>query len=62
MSDWNDQCDIDATGCGLFYVWLTVEKQTQELARKAERVDIYTNTLDSARDELLDLIGEEMAK
>jgi hypothetical protein len=39
---------------------LADELGAPELARRANRIDIYTNTLDSAREELLGLVDWEL--
>jgi hypothetical protein len=46
-------------GTNDFSHWFTDSLEMPELARRANRIDIYTNTLDSARDELLGLVDRE---
>jgi hypothetical protein len=46
-------------GTNDFSHWFTDSLGMKELARRANRIDIYTNTLDSARDELLSLVDRE---
>ncbi len=43
-----------------FSFWLSTGLGLEELARRTNRIDIYTNTLDSARDEMAELIDREM--
>src|SRR5215472_6031002 len=45
-----------------FSHWFSVALGLDELADKANRIDIYTNTLDSARAELIVLVEKEMTK
>jgi hypothetical protein len=44
-----------------FSLWLTNELELPVLAERINRIDIYTNTLDSARAVMLRLIAREMA-
>jgi len=43
-----------------FSQWLSKELGLGELAKKIDRIDIYTNTLDSARDKISQLIEKEL--
>ena len=43
-----------------FSQWFATSLGLEELAAKANRIDIYTNTLDTARQELIQLIGREV--
>jgi hypothetical protein len=43
-----------------FSVWLDEELGLDRLAKQIDRIDIYTNTLDSARDEMLRMVDTEM--
>lgn len=43
-----------------FSVWFERELGLKELATRTNRIDIYTNTLDTARHELVDLVEKEM--
>ncbi len=45
-----------------FSNWLENELGLTALARKANRIDVYTNTLDTAREELVQLIDREMVQ
>lgn len=45
-----------------FSEWFAQELGLQTLARKTERIDIYTNTLDSARAQILGLAMRELNK
>jgi hypothetical protein len=45
-----------------FSHWFSDALGLDELADKANRIDIYTNTLDSARAELIVMVEKEMAK
>jgi Family of unknown function (DUF5752) len=47
-------------GTNDFSNWLATDLQEPELARRVNRVDIYTNTLDTARDELIELTDGEL--
>jgi hypothetical protein len=47
-------------GTNDFSNWLTTDLQEPELAQRANRIDIYTNTLDTARDELIELADGEL--
>jgi hypothetical protein len=44
-----------------FSVWFAKELDLESLARRTNSIDIYTNTLDSARSKLLQFIDKEMA-
>jgi len=44
-----------------FTQWLSTELGLTEVARKVDQIDIYTNTLDSARATILHLIDRELA-
>jgi hypothetical protein len=46
-------------GTNDFSHWFTNSLDLPDLARRANRIDIYTNTLDSARDELVGLVDRE---
>jgi uncharacterized protein DUF5752 len=43
-----------------FSHWLVKELGLKELARRIDLIDVYTNTLDSARNKILQLIGAEL--
>ena len=45
-----------------FSQWLSGSLEADDLARRVNRIDIYTNTLDSARREMVDLIDREVAR
>jgi hypothetical protein len=45
-----------------FSQWLSGSLGADDLARRVNRIDIYTNTLDSARDEMVHLIGQEAGR
>lgn len=45
-----------------FSEWFVQELGLQSLARMTERIDIYTNTLDSAREQILKLAMRELSK
>jgi Family of unknown function (DUF5752) len=45
-----------------FSNWFDQGLEAPDLARRANYIDIYTNTLDSARDELLGLVDRELSK
>jgi len=45
-----------------FSQWLSGSLGANDLARRVNRIDIYTNTLDSARQEMVDLIGREVQR
>ena len=45
-----------------FSEWFAQELGLQTLARMTERIDIYTNTLDSARAQILGLAMRELNK
>ena len=47
-------------GTNDFSNWLANDLQEPELAQRANRIDIYTNTLDTARDELIELADGEL--
>jgi len=47
-------------GTNDFSNWLATDLQEPELAQRVNRVDIYTNTLDTARDELIELTDGEL--
>jgi hypothetical protein len=47
-------------GSNDFSNWFAVSLDAKELARRANRIDIYTNTLDGARDELIELVDGEL--
>ena len=47
-------------GSNDFSHWFANSVQAPELARRANRIDIYTNTLDGARDELIELVDGEL--
>ena len=45
-----------------FSRWLSRELGLKDLARKVDQIDIYTTTLDSARDSIIRLIEKELAR
>jgi Family of unknown function (DUF5752) len=45
-----------------FSNWLETSLGLEALARQVNRVDIYTNTLDSAREKLVALVNEELVR
>ncbi len=45
-----------------FSLWLASGLGLEDLARRVNRIDIYANTLDSARDEMVDLIDREIGR
>jgi hypothetical protein len=45
-----------------FSQWLSRELGLTELARKLDQIDIYANTLDSARSTILELVERELAR
>ena len=45
-----------------FSHWLAHGLCMPDLARKANRIDIYTNTLDTARDELIGMVEKELRR
>jgi hypothetical protein len=47
-------------GANDFSHWFANSLAAPELGRRANRIDIYTNTLDGARDELIELVDEEL--
>jgi hypothetical protein len=47
-------------GSNDFSHWFAESVNAPELARRANRIDIYTNTLDGARDELIELVDGEL--
>ena len=47
-------------GSNDFSHWFANSQDAPELARRANRIDIYTNTLDGARDELIELVDGEL--
>ena len=47
-------------GSNDFSHWFAESVSAPELARRANRIDIYTNTLDGARDELIGLVSGEL--
>ena len=47
-------------GSNDFSHWFAESVASPELARRANRIDIYTNTLDGARDELIELVDGEL--
>jgi hypothetical protein len=49
-----------ASSANGFSHWLANSIQAPELARRANRIDIYANTLDGARDELIELVDGEI--
>lgn len=44
-----------------FSLWFSTGLGLDDLAQRANRIDIYTNTLEAARQQLLYLIGQELA-
>jgi hypothetical protein len=49
-------------GANDFSHWFTNSLEAPELAQRTNRIDIYTNTLDGARDELIGLVDGELGK
>jgi hypothetical protein len=47
-------------GANDFSFWFANSLEAPELARRANRIDIYTTTLDGARDELIELVDGEL--
>jgi len=47
-------------GANDFSHWFANDLAEPELARRADRIDIYTNTLDTAREELIELTAVEL--
>jgi hypothetical protein len=47
-------------GSNDFSNWFAASLNAPELARRANRIDIYTNTLDGARDELIELVDGQL--
>jgi len=47
-------------GTNDFSNWLATDLQEPELAQRANRIDIYKNPLDTARDELIELADREL--
>jgi hypothetical protein len=47
-------------GTNDFSHWLATDLEAPDLARRVNRIDIYTNTLDTARDELIELVEGEL--
>jgi hypothetical protein len=45
-----------------FSNWFTTALGLPDLARRADRIDIYTNTLDTAREELIEMVDREMTR
>lgn len=45
-----------------FSLWLSTSMGLNGLAQRANRIDIYTNTLESARDILVSLVKEELSR
>ena len=45
-----------------FSRWLSEELGLKELGRKIDQIDIYTNTLDGARDRVLQLVDREISR
>jgi Family of unknown function (DUF5752) len=45
-----------------FSIWLDEKMKMPQLARRVDAIDIYTNTLDSARSRILALVDREMAQ
>jgi hypothetical protein len=45
-----------------FSQWLSGSLEADDLARRVNRIDIYTNTLDSAREEMVSLIDREVQR
>jgi hypothetical protein len=45
-----------------FSRWLSEELDLKELGRKIDQIDIYTNTLDGARDRVLQLVDREISR
>ena len=47
-------------GTNDFSYWFERDLESPDLARRANRIDIYTNTLDTARDELIEMVEGEL--
>ena len=47
-------------GTNDFSNWFATDLEAPDLARRANRIDIYTNTLDTAREELIELVDGEL--
>jgi hypothetical protein len=45
-----------------FSFWLVKELGQKNLARQVDQIDIYTNTLDSARERILRLVQGELGR
>ena len=45
-----------------FSVWLDRDLGLKDLARRVNQIDLYTNTLDSARARIINLVEKEMRK
>jgi hypothetical protein len=45
-----------------FSLWFATSLGLERLARRADRIDIYTNTLDSARKELIEIVDSEVGQ
>ncbi len=45
-----------------FSLWLSTALGLDNLAQRANRIDLYTNTLEAARQQLLDMISQELAR
>lgn len=45
-----------------FSHWFATSLGLERLAQRADRIDIYTNTLDSARKELIDIVDSEVGQ
>jgi hypothetical protein len=43
-----------------FSNWFTTALGLEDLAKRADAIDIYTNTLDTAREELIEMVDREM--
>jgi hypothetical protein len=45
-----------------FSYWLAKDLGQKELARRVDQIDVYTNTLDSARTQIIQLIEGELRR
>lgn len=45
-----------------FSNWFASALGLEDLARRADRIDVYTNTLDTARQELVEMVDQEMER
>jgi hypothetical protein len=47
-------------GTNDFSYWLAKDLGQKELARRLDQIDVYTNTLDSARTQIVELVEREL--